>query len=82
MRGPIVVESAHHPRGVGELLGLGWRFLGLAIRGRVPELGIPKKEFAGAVLALAWLHYFVFPGVAALAGAAAAPGSNPPGASP
>lgn len=60
-------------RSVRGLLALGSRWLWLAVRGRPPALGIPVGEFAWAVARSLRPHYFVFPGAAALAGAAAAP---------
>lgn len=66
-------ERVVRPRSVRQLLGHGTRWLLLAVRGRSPPLGIPLGEFAWAVLRSLRPHYFVFPGAAALAGAAAAP---------
>jgi geranylgeranylglycerol-phosphate geranylgeranyltransferase len=66
-------ERVVRPRSVRELLGQGTRWLLLAVRGRSPALGIPLGEFAWAVFRSLRPHYFVFPGAAALAGAAAAP---------
>jgi 4-hydroxybenzoate polyprenyltransferase len=60
-------------RSVRGLLAEGGRYLTLVVKGRAPELGIPFPKFAWAVLWSLRPHYFVFPGAAALAGAAAAP---------
>lgn len=66
-------ERAVRPRSVRALLHQGTRWLLLALRGRSPALGIPVGQFAWAVLRSLRPHYFVFPGAAAIAGAAAAP---------
>lgn len=60
-------------RSVRGLLAEGGRYLLLAVRGKSPGIGIPFSEFVWAVLRSLRPHYFVFPGAAALAGAAAAP---------
>jgi 4-hydroxybenzoate polyprenyltransferase len=64
-------------RSVRGLLAEGGRYLVLAAKGRAPELGIPFPRFLWAVLWSLRPHYFVFPGAAALAGAAAAPRTEP-----
>src|SRR5688572_4919362 len=61
------------PRAVRELLGEGSRFLCAVVSGRPAAIGLPFQKFVRAVVSSLRPHYFVFPGAAALAGAAAAP---------
>jgi 4-hydroxybenzoate polyprenyltransferase len=61
------------PRAVRQLLGEGSSYLLGLISGRPRAIGIPVSRFVRAVISSLRPHYFVFPGAAALVGAAAAP---------
>ncbi len=61
------------PRGVGQVLVAGLRFLSQAVRGRA-ELGVPPGDFVRALVIGVRPHFFAFPCAACLAGAAAMPG--------
>ncbi len=50
----------------------GTRYLGAALAGRPPALGIDRRAYARAVLSALRPHFFVFPAGAVLAGAASA----------
>lgn len=69
-------RSARARRNVPALIGVGTRFVAAVVRGRSPPTGVGGRELAWALVRAVRLHFFTFPAAAALAGAAAVPGSR------